>query len=136
MKEINLLSGNYLLTEVPNDAYDFKFKEMENGHNILDYKIKNKENGYSLSSAFFTHNHNYQIVATTNDITEEQCESIVEDCDIYAKCWKEYTYQNNNEKDVRFNSMYSCRTAKKSLQSLIKSVGLDVKNNYLILKKL
>ena len=130
MKEVNLPSGDYIFVEVPDDATDFK-DTLANG---IFYKLPS---GY-IDSIYFDEislNLKFEIISTTNDITEEQCKNLIDDCDIYAKCWKKYTYKGAKDIGGQFNSDYSCWTAKESLQSLIQSVGLDIKNNYLILKK-
>ena len=139
MKEINLPSGNYIFVEVPNDAnniiYHIHF-------NLVSYFIKEKPFEIRIP------NGKWLKISTTNDITEEQAVLIAEkgikvikgkpnfdpewETPSYQKLFMGYVVDNNE----KLTKLPVHQTAKKSLQSLIQSVGLDLKNNYLILKKL
>ena len=129
MKEINLPSGNYIFVEVPNDALNFKIIKLGIQGNYIWYQFGSRNTDFRCDNID-------KIISTTNDITEEQCKNLIDDCDIYAKCWKKYTYKGAKDIAGQFNSDYSCWTPKESLQSLIQSVEMDLKQNYLILKKI
>ena len=121
MKEVNLPSGDYTFIEVLDDAkqFDDAYKQ------LLEFKDENNNIGISYNNRALV----MQMISTTNDITEEQCESIV-------------GFINNpeNNGDIPYknynHNFLGVETAKESLQSLIQSVGLDIKLNYLILKKI
>ena len=75
----------------------------------------------------------YKIISTTKDITEEQIESIVEKkqtegSDIFGIGYSYYVDYTDKDNTL-------LEEAKESLQSLMKSNGLSLENNYLILKK-
>ena len=136
MKAIKIKDKDYLFIEVPFDAYNFHFKEMENGHKLIDYLRESKENGYSLYNLLFKHNHTFQITSTTKDISEEQAGSIVEShiYSIKLTTYRDYMFLHNSS-DYENEFLFDYMTAKESLKSLIQANGLDVEKNYLILLK-
>ena len=139
MKEINLPSGNYIFVKVPDDATDLGMET----NNEVSYRLKTGE--YKrINTGAFTFNVN-GVISTTNDITEEQCESIVEKYTNYETereqlldgMYEDYLQKGNYwVHDSSGIKLWAFKTAKESLQSLIQSVGLDLKLNYLIIKKL
>jgi hypothetical protein len=118
MIEINLPSGSYLFVECDNDC-----KPIQIAHNII-----NKPNSLIFD-------YSIQLISTTKDITKEQAESIVFHHVVNdTKYYSNYLpYESQDFRDVIDNSF---KTAKESLQSLIRANGLDINKNYLILKKL
>lgn len=138
MKEINLPSGNYIFVEVPDNAYDFELNE-DDFTKVVLFKTQNNIDSVEIPKISF------QIISTTNDITEEQCESIVEKYTNYETereqlldgMYEDYLQKGNYwVHDSSGIKLWAFKTAKESLQSLIQSVGLDLKLNYLIIKKL
>lgn len=136
MKQITTAKGTYLFVEVPNNV-SIKYRVWNDLSGTKDKRFcylvsdRGSENHYLKLGKPNT----FELISTANQITEKQAESIVDDCDIYAKCWKKYDYLGDREIGGRFCSEYSCWAAKESLQSLIKANGLDETKNYLILKK-
>lgn len=135
MKEITTAKGTYLFVEVPNNAYDFSLTKYKT-HCVINYFDKLKDGTkYSCSDNIGGLNKtllDYQIISTTNQITEEQAESMVD------RTFDNKYYQYLANGMMRVASMkhaYPYETAKESLQSLIKANGLDETKNYIILKK-
>lgn len=131
MKQITTAKGTYLFVEIPNtlidDRYFTLWSDTENSF-IIEFQCQIGDLYFSLETE-----NNCQIISTTNQITEEQAESIV-DTPFNNKY---YQYLANGM--MRVASMkhaYPYETAKESLQSLIKANGLDETKNYLILKKI
>ena len=128
IKEVNLPSGNYLFVEVPDDSYDFEIIDNDG----LIYWVKDCVESTNLRTVSLE-KADYKIISTTNDITEEQCESIV------GKKFGDGYYQFIKEGMMRVASMrhsFPFDTAKESLQSLIQANNLNIENNYLIIQKL
>ncbi len=124
IKEITLQNKNtYLFVEIPNDAYDFK----DTSANGVMYKLLD---GYQDSIYFdeIDENLKFKIISATKDITESQAENIIEQKGT-TPWFKNYI------KGLANMNWFEFKTAKKSLQSLIQSIGLDVEKNYLILLK-
>lgn len=136
MKQITTAKGTYLFVEVPNDAYDFSLTKYKT-HCVINYFDKLKDGTkYSCSDNIGGLNKtllDYQIISTTNQITEEQAESIVEKHpNIY---YRDYDVAVNDIYINGWTANWKLVTAKESLQSLIKANGLDETKNYIILKK-
>ena len=138
MKEIKLPSGNYLFVEVPNNAKDFEIlnKGFNRGSALLNICWNNEEKCVPYidkKHPFKLYNEEiFQIISTTNDITEEQCSSIVLCVDIEShKLFGDGKFKNYNS---QFPYYYN--TSEESLQSLIQANNLDIENNYLILKEI
>lgn len=123
MKTINANGNELIVVEVSDDAYDFNFGEMDNGHNIIDYSVKSKESKYSISNSLFYHNHKWIILCLLRDITESECERFVK---YYSEL---YLYLDYTGK------ITGCNTAKESLISLLQSNGIDTSKNLILLTK-
>ena len=133
MKEIQLNGSIYLLIEVPDDSYEFKFVIVEDNADELPYSILRAYHKKGLSTTEIQEAEDvkdivsYEIISTTKDITEEQAKSLVES--------QIFPFRGTYYKDYT-DPFMSLETAKESLQSLIQANGLDLTKNYLILKKL
>lgn len=138
MKQITTAKGTYLFVEVPNNAYDFSLTKYKT-HCVINYFDKLKDGTkYSCSDNIGGLNKtllDYQIISTTNQITEEQAEIICPSIQGYG--YRNFTQSDYNGGSSPFDVWipYSCKTVKESLQSLIKANGLDEAKNYIILKK-
>lgn len=133
--EINLPSGNYLFIQCPSDIkkYWIHFdgisgqtkvaNDSKNGWTVWQYVLEDK---LAIEK--------YEIISTTKHITEEQAGSVVFHHVVSGtKYYSNYLpFKGQDFRDVIDNSF---KTAKESLQSLLKANGLN-EPNYLILKKL
>ena len=128
-KEINLPSGNYIFVELPADALNDRWFVVYNEIEKI-FKIEFQTNTVSKYTSLNTDKNCY-IISTTNDSAEEQCESIVGK--IFCRCIYG-TFMTSSHPCKKECSQP--KTAKSSLNSLMQSVGLDLKNNYLIIKKI
>ena len=121
IKNITIPSGNYIFVEVPVDAKDFEINHAHNATWVLyDYISKRGSNSISLSDNVIE----YEIISTTNDITEEQCKDLIDKPE-YG--WY-LTYTKGN------SDSYHSQTAKESLKSLIQSLDLNTESNYILIK--
>ena len=146
MKEINLPSGNYLFISIFKGATNFSIIKDNHFGNRIYYDNNKDDESFEFNCKYVEiPNNQYKIISTTNDITEEQCESIVEKYTNYETereqlldgMYEDYLQKGNYwVHDSSGIKLWAFKTAKESLQSLIQSVGLDLKLNYLIIKKL
>lgn len=130
-KEIIVNNKTYLFVEISNDAHSFREKLMMDGAGLYVSFEPRIEPYSALQSVKISKDNkeNYQIISTTKDITEEKCKNIIE--------YKGHTpWFKNYVKGLAGIYWFEFLTAKKSLQSLIQSNGLDISKNYLILLKL
>ena len=159
MKQIITTKGTFGFVEIPSDAHGFEIKHK---HEVLQlppnfepttfddrcflevyYKSDNLQKKLGTPFNFFAFYpfadkampiDSCSIICTTEEVTEEEAKCVVDDCPIYAKCWKKYTYNGDTFIGGRFNSAYSCWTAVESLQSLLEANGLDITKNYVVLQ--
>ena len=148
MKTIKTNNAELLLVKVPRDASDFKVFH-ENKHTRLLYDVGKtlcysnhlNKNVVLPKMEWFNLNLNeivnYQIVNTLSKLTEEQAKELVEDCDMYRKCYKKYNKIEMSSLECihsTFMSKVTCFTALESFQSLMAvnevylSNPFDVKN--------
>ena len=143
LKEIKLISGDYLFVEVPDDAYDFKVSELHDNRTCLEYNSIKEDTAYiSKYNGFF------ELISTTKDITEEQATLIAEtgvktikgtpnfDPEYARDSYQEMFLGYAVDKYNKLTKLPVHTSAKRSLQSLIQANGLDVNKNYLILRKI
>lgn len=131
-KEINLPSGNYIFVEVPDDVIDFEIlnKGFNRSSALLNICWNNEEKCIPYidekNPLKLYNEEDFKIISTTNNITEEQCENIVD-----TKRFEYEKYYENYD-----NGIMLFDTAKESLHSLIQANNLNIENNYLIIQKL
>ena len=135
MKTIKIGNKEYVFEELtPNQSWNPEFPlfltwDLGSGGTI--------STPYITAFELNTWRENTKIITTTNSIAEEVAKTVVEDCKIYAKCWKKYNYTGEEDKGGRFDPKCSCWTALESFYSLMDSLELDRNNkNYLLIEKL
>jgi len=131
MKEIIVNNNPYLFVGVPDNAFSFREKLNMDGAGLYISFEPRIEPYLALQSIKISKNYkeHYQIISTTKDITEEESKSIIEQKGT-TPWFKNYI------KGMANMNWFEFKTAKESLQSLIKANGLDVNKTYLILKQI
>lgn len=123
MREITTSKGTFLFVVVPDDAENVKCHTY---FNILSYLNKFKAFEIELPLGEWVK------MFTTKDISNEQAENIV-------LCTNEESYKFFGDGQFKnYNSEHTSyfKTAKESLQSLMKAYGLDITQNHQILAKI
>lgn len=138
MKEfINNKGKKYLFIQVPENINKFwvHFDSISNQTKIAN----DSANGwttwqYVLSDVL--NPKDYKIIATTKDITEEQCFEIVESKLLYSIGKGEQMWFINYNMGINVSSIgeskWKYKTSKESLQSLLTSLGLNNNKKYVI----
>ena len=110
MKKVKTDRGTFIFVEVPDTL---SLDEYLNLHKTI-FKIEH-----------------FEVISTTKNITEDQCENITGK--IFCKCryGSFMTFSHPCKKECQYPI-----TAKESLDTLLLSESLDLNKNYLILKKL
>ena len=135
MKNIQLNNKNYLLVEVPDDAYDFQILSPNYENWDGNYLVAKPDTHLLLDKVY---KNSHQIIGKLSDILKDEdiCKGLIEDCSIYAKCWKNYTYNGATDIGGQFNSAYSCWSATDSFLSWAESIELDLSKNWVLIQKL
>lgn len=140
MKTIKIANKEYIFVEVPDRTYDFS-NELHSAQ--IDYVQDNPwKNGVikSKSAIIITefYNDNFEIITTTNSITEEIAKTLIPSKKTLAGViYPHYPLLED------FSSYYNeehwasiCDTALDSFYSLMDSLELDRSKNYLLIEKL
>ena len=132
MKKIKTNKGTFIFVElhIPTDTTDFWI------NNVGCIRYSHNQGRESsviepIEIGEYLDKEKYKIISTTKDITEEIAKSLVEHI-LYSKGF------SKTEHDIKYKNYHgghSYTYAYESLQSLIKANGLNIENNYLILKK-
>lgn len=124
MKTVKIGNKEYIFIDLPKNAHDVHY-------------LKDKKGiGYFLNSNIETIDILFEseinLIVETNYITGEIAQGVVENI-FYAKGW------SKTEHTVEFKNYYggnSFQNAIESFYSLMKTNGLDIRNNYLLIEKL
>jgi hypothetical protein len=133
MKEITLNNKEYLLVEVPNDAYDFYLSNNRHvGYTTLYFWSslirKHHNNTNQLSKeAWDIKRDNYTIVGKLSNILKDEdvCKGLVDKSNKGTKRYKNY-------KTFRYGSI----TAVKSFLSYLQSIHLNLTKSWILIQKL
>lgn len=113
---------------LPKGAYDVEV--VDNGTMIV------WENSFDENCDYiFFPQRNWQLVGKLSDVSEEVARELVDDCPMFAKCWKHYGFVETERHTARTPDT-SCNTAIKSLNSIATHLGLNLENNIYLLKKI
>jgi len=130
MKEITLNNKNYLLVEVPNDAYDFRYKIMPDEQKQLIGTIKD-DNG-NIGTCYIRENPQGKTIGIISDILKDEdiCEGLVESSpsEICKKRIGTYGFK------VYDHPHTTAFTATYSFQSWIQSIDLDMTKSYALIE--
>ena len=130
--KLTIKDKEYLLVEVPKDAYDFKLgncpmlgEENEGRRKYyVSYKMPNlpdyaNHHSITYSTTYFT----AKIINAISNLTEEECKELVENL-FTDEAWKDYTVKEN----IGYGN-YKLLTAKESFISLLQSKNILAKEN-------
>jgi len=153
MKQVTLNNQNYLLVEVPADAYDFNWNCLYDWKNyLLTFFIKGQPQTFSNKDKYYFDsrcqymgsniNSNYlpKIIGKISDILKDEavCKGLVESHNYKTPnkwnkdliMYRDYNYNFNDEKLFDFD--YS----KHSFLSYLQSINLDMDKEYVLIQKL
>ena len=119
---------NYLLGEVPDDAYDFRYKTMPDEQKQLVGNIKDEDG--NIGTCYINDNPQGEIIGKISNILKDEdvCKGLVKEGS-YMK-----TYHNYITNDTHKSNQLP--TATKSFSSYLHSIDLDLNKSWLLIQKL
>lgn len=132
IKEIKTEKFEGLAVLVPDDAKNIGFHKSDWDMQVGDFSnVYYDINNESFEIDIVDEDHDYEIISKATELTEDQRIQIVDSKINYTV--KLYINYIQNQKGI---SVYEYKNSQDSFKSLLQSAGCDLKQNWLILKKL
>ena len=124
MQEIKLNGKNYLLVEVPNGAFDFRYKIMPDEQKQLVGTIKDEDG--NIGTCYIRDITQGRIIGTISNIIKDEnvCKGLIEEN-------REFLYKNY----ISDNDKAGFNNATNSFLSYLQSIDLDMTKEYLLIEK-
>lgn len=132
--EFKTSNGKFCLLQVNKDYSNFRIidSDVNEGERLVIFKWNNQHSMFDEQYQWLL---NHQIIGFISELTEEQCQEVVEEIYIQGMFSDEYVYKNYLSKEE--TNEYNCFTlAKYSFKSLCESLNVDLTQNWLLIKML